>query len=333
MISSRTRTEDEAMKKKENKTPKEPFEALFTAVIRYFRWIVLAAVAIILLTGVYKVDSNEVAVVLRFGALTGSSEDTMIKRPGLHFALPNFIDEVVKIPVETVQELSISTLYTGSKSVRGEVQKTGYVLTGDSNVVLLRAVVKYKISDPITYALYVNNVKDELNGIVSGTLTGVLADMSVDDVLTTEKNSITSRTMNDAQRLIDGVRLGIQLTNVELTELTPPNEAIEAFNNATTASVKKQTLIQQANDYLAKVIPDAESESKTLVDNATALQAQKTAEATAMAEEFRGLLEQFSANPEVVKNGVFRMRLGKVLQQSGQSIVLPDEEGQRVILP
>lgn len=316
------------MKKKETK---EPFEALFTRVIRYFRWIVLAAAAIILLTGVYKVDSNEVAVVLRFGALTGSGE-AALKRPGLHFALPNFIDEVVKVPVETVQELSVSTLYTPSKSVRGQVQKTGYALTGDSNVVLLKAVVKYKISDPVTYALYVNDVKAELGGVVSGTLTGVLADMTVDDVLTTEKTAISSRTLSEAQRLIDGVRMGVQLTNVELTELTPPEEAIEAFNEATTASVKKQTLIQQANDYLAKVIPDAESESKTLVDTATATQAQKVAEATAVAEEFRGLLGQFSANPDVVKNGVFRRRLAKVLQQSGKSVVVPDG-GQRVIIP
>ena len=313
------------MKKKETK---EPFEALFTRVIRYFRWIVLAAVAIILLTGVYKVDSNEVAVVLRFGALTGSGE-AALKRPGLHFALPNFIDEVVKVPVETVQELSVSTLYTPSKSVRGQVQKTGYVLTGDSNVVMLKAVIKYKISDPVTYALYVNDIKAELGGI---TFTGVLAEMTVDDVLTTEKTAISSRTLSEAQRLIDGVRLGVQLTNVELTELTPPEEAIEAFDEATTASVKEQTLIQQANDYLAKVIPDAESKSKTLVDTASAAQSQKVAEATAVAEEFRGLLGQFSANPDVVKNGVFRQRLAKVLQQSGKSIVIP-EDGQRVIIP
>ena len=316
------------MKKKDTK---EPFEPLFSRVIRYFRWIVLAAAVIILLTGVYKVDSNEVAVVLRFGALTGSGE-TALKRPGLHFALPNFIDEVVKVPVETVQELSVSTLYTGSKSVRGQVQKTGYVITGDSNVVLLKAVIKYKISDPVTYALYVSSVKDELNGIVSGVLTSVLAEMGVDDVLTTEKNAISSRTLSEAQRLIDGVRLGVRLTNVELTELTPPEEAIEAFNEATTASVKKQTLIQQANDYLAKVIPDAESASKTLVDTAAATQAQKVAEATAVAEEFRGLLGQFSANPDVVRNGVFRQRLAKVLQQSGKSIVTSDD-GQKMILP
>lgn len=319
--------------KQKDKTKKEPFEAFFSKVIKYFKWFVAAAVLLIALTGVYKVDSNEVAVVLRFGALTGETQETQLKKPGLHFALPNFIDEVVKIPVETVQELSVTTLYTGSRTVRGDVQKIGYVLTGDQNVVLLRAVVKYKISDPITYALYVNDAKTMLTGIVTNELTSVISRMGVDDVLTTEKTAISGKTLSAAQATANGVRLGVQLTNVELTEVTPPNEAIDAFNEATTASVKKQTLIQQANDYLAKVLPQAEAESKKLVDAAAANRAAKTAAATAVAEEFNGLYEQFTANPDVVKNGVFRLRLGKVLQQSGAGIVVPDKDGQRVILP
>jgi len=321
------------MNEKNTKEKKEPFQALFTSVVKYFRWIVAAAVLVILLTGIYKVDSNEVAVVLRFGALTGEGTESQLKQPGLHFALPNFIDEVVKIPVETVQELSVTTLYTASKTVTGSVQKTGYVLTGDSNVVLMKVVVKYKISDPVTYALYVNDADSMLTGIITNTLTTIISATTVDDVLTTEKNAISSKTMSDAQLAINAVRLGVQLTNIELTDITPSNEAIEAFNQATTAGVRKQTLIQEANDYLARVIPEAEASAQTLIDNATADQSNKTAEAAAVAEEFRGLYEQFTVNPEVIKNSVFRLRLSKVLSQSGASIVIPDGDGSKVILP
>lgn len=318
------------MKKKQNK---ELFETLFTKVIKYFRWIVAAAVLLILLTGIYKVEPNEVAVVLRFGALTGATQESQLKKPGLHFSLPNFIDEVIKIPVETVQELSVSTLYTPGKTVSGAVQRTGYVLTGDSNVVLMKVAVKYKISDPVTYALYVSDAESTLTGIITNVLTSVVAGAGVDDVLTTEKTEIISRTRSEAQTAIDGVRLGVELTNIELTDITPPNEAIEAFNNATTASVRKQTLIQQANDYLAKVIPQAQAEAKTLVDSAAAAQAEKVAAATAVAEEFGGLYGQFSANPEVIKNGVFRQRVSSILQKSGVSFVIPSGDGAKVLLP
>ena len=146
----------------------EVFEAFLASAIKYFKWFVGVAVVVILLTGVYKVDTGEVAVVLRFGALTGSTAEEQIKKPGLHFALPNFIDEVVKIPVDKVQELSVTTLNSTGDTVGGSIRKKGYVITGDSNILLLKMAVKYKISDPIAYALYINDAESMLTGVITG---------------------------------------------------------------------------------------------------------------------------------------------------------------------
>ena len=311
------------------------FEGFLNTGIRYFKWVVVAAVAIILLTGIYKVDSSEVAVVLRFGALTGSTREEQIKQPGLHFSLPSFIDEVVKVPVERVQELPVGALSGSGALTDKSIQANGYVITGDSNIVRMDIRLKYKISDPVAYALRVNDIAGTLQGIVAGEMTALVSGTTVDDVLTTEKSTLTAKTMRSAQEVIDRVGLGVSLTNIELTAITPPEEAIEAFNNATTASVRKQTLIQQAKDYEESAIPAAEAESKKLIDGANASQSAAVAKATAVAEEFNGLYQQYIQNPDVVYNGVFRTRAGRVLQQSGATIVVPETDGgsTRLILP
>ena len=313
----------------------ELFEGFLNTGIRYFKWVVAAAAVIILLTGIYKVDSSEVAVVLRFGALTGATREEQIKQPGLHFSLPNFIDEVVKVPVERVQELPVGSLYGSGALVDKAIQANGYVITGDSNIVRMDIVLKDKISDPVAYALRVNDIAATLQGIVTAEMTALVSGTSVDDVLTTEKSTLTSLTMRNAQAVADRVGLGVAITNIELTAISPPTEAIEAFNNATTASVRKQTLIQQAKDYEESAIPAAEAESKKLVDGANAAQSSAVAKATAVAEEFNGLYQQYIRNPDVVYNGVFRSRVSKVLQQSGATIVVPDTDGgsTRLILP
>ncbi len=313
----------------------ELFEGFLNTGIRYFKWVVVAALAIILLTGIYKVDSSEVAVVLRFGALTGATQEQQIKQPGLHVSLPSFIDEVVKVPVERVQELTVGSLY-GSGSLMGKaIQSNGYVITGDSNIVRMNIAVKYKISDPIAYALRVNDISATLQGIVSSEMTALVSGTTVDDVLTTEKSTLTSRTMKNAQAVIDRVGLGVTLTNVELTEIAPPSEALEAFNNATTASVRKETLIQQAKDYEESTIPDAQAKAKQLVADANTAQADEVAKATAVSSQFMALYEQYKRNPDVVYNGVFRTRVSEVLKQSGATIVVPDAKGgsTRLILP
>ena len=109
----------------------------------------------------------------------------------------------------------------------------------------------------------------------------------------------------------------------------------DGYANATTASVRKQTLIQQAKDYEESAIPAAQAESKELIDGANASQSAAVAKATAVAEEFNGLYQQYIQNPDVVYNGVFRTRVGKVLRQSGATVVVPETDGgsTRLILP
>ncbi len=313
----------------------ELFEGFLNTGIRYFKWMVVAALAIILLTGIYKVDSSEVAVVLRFGALTGATQKEQIKQPGLHVSLPSFIDEVVKVPVERVQELSVGSLY-GSGALLGKaIQSNGYVMTGDSNIVRMNIAVKYKISDPIAYALRVNDISAALQGIVSGEMTALVSGTTVDDVLTTEKSTLTSRTMKNAQAVADRVGLGVTFTNIELTEITPPSEAVEAFNNATTASVRKETLIQQAKDYEESTLPGAQAQAQQLIADANTAQADAVARATATSAQFNALYSQYKQNPSVVYDGVFRARVSEVLKQSGATIVVPDAKGgsTRLILP
>lgn len=313
----------------------EIFEGFLNSGVRYFKWVLAAAVAIILLTGIYKVDSSEVAVVLRFGALTGSTREEQIKQPGLHFSLPNFIDEVVKVPVERIQELTVSALYGTGDTVGNPVQKNGYVITGDSNIVRMNVVLKYKVSDPVAYALRVSDIEGTLQSVATGEITALVTRTGVDDVLTTEKSAIASQAGKNIQAVLDRIGLGITLTNVELTNIMPPTEATEAFNKATTASVEKQTLIQQARDYEESAIPAAEAKAQKLIDDANAAQFAAVAKATTEAEEFRGLYLQYTENPDVIRNGVFRARVSKILTQSGATVVVPDSQGgsTRLILP
>ena len=69
----------------------------------FFVKIVMAVLVIIfLVSGAVKVDPGERAVVLRFGKVQGEGEARLLG-PGLHFAFPPPIDEVVKIPIGQIQ--------------------------------------------------------------------------------------------------------------------------------------------------------------------------------------------------------------------------------------
>jgi len=60
--------------------------------------VLMALVAfVVIFSGVFTVEPNEVAIVLRFGKPVGTGADQLLK-PGLHWAFPYPVDEIVRVP-------------------------------------------------------------------------------------------------------------------------------------------------------------------------------------------------------------------------------------------
>lgn len=131
----------------ENKNT-ETFETILNSLIKYSKWIVIVALILILLSGVVVVQNDESAVVLRFGKVMGEGEG-QIKGPGLHFTFPYIIDEVIKVPVGKVQEQTIVTHYGEGSWISSDIPSSGYILTGDQNIILINVKAKYRIDDPV----------------------------------------------------------------------------------------------------------------------------------------------------------------------------------------
>src|SRR5271156_1461282 len=70
--------------------------------IRVLRWGMLALVLIYLGSGITVVGPEDTGLVLRFGKLL-----PVIHQPGLLFALPAPIDEVIRVPSKRVQEVAL----------------------------------------------------------------------------------------------------------------------------------------------------------------------------------------------------------------------------------
>lgn len=298
----------------------------------YFRAVVLAALALIALSGVYRVESNEAAVVLRFGSLVGKTPAEQVKQPGLHLALPFVVDEVIKVPVGKVQELTITTHCGSGAAISPNLRVNGYVVTGDSNIVLIKTKVKYTVSDPVAYALYQSNIERAIDGVVSGEITALVAGLDVDSVLTSGRAELSENVRRLAQEALNAQNTGVSLTGVELTELTPPAETRRQFESVNEAAVQKETMIQNARETASVTRLEAEAASHALVQGAKSRQSDILSRAYRELAEFDGLLGQYRQNPEAVKDGVFRQRAGRLLSEMGATIVIPEGGGSPIVL-
>lgn len=309
------------------------FGDILQALVRAFRWIVIVIIVAILCSGIRTVQTGEVAIILRFGRLMGETREEQVHEPGLLFAFPYIIDEVITVPTGRVFELTVDT-HTTDSYMSTDIRQNGYIITGDQNIALIGASVKYTITDPVAYALSTADVTATLHGIVSGSLATGGVGMDIDELLTTGKDAYGQRVREDAQAHIDALALGVSISSLELKTVSAPLEVKSIFEAVNTAKIKSETILNEARQYVELTIPAAEAEANALVAGAQAEYASAVAAANDSLAEFRGLLDEYRANPDVVLTRVYSEKLMRIFSTIGTVRLLePGEATPSIFLP
>jgi membrane protease subunit HflK len=269
-----------------------------------------------------------VAVVLRFGKLVGDSYEEQIHEPGLLFAFPYFIDEVITIPSGNVIEQSVTTHYTSGAI---DATKGGYLITGDQNIAVISASVKYVISDPVAYALHVKSIPDTINAFVSTAMVNEAAGMTADTLLTSGKDAFAKAVMERAQAKLSLVEAGVTIGTLELTTVAMPSEVRDTYEMVTSAMVSANTQIEQAKQYRENLLPQAKAQADTLISNANAAYSGAVAAANADLAEFWGVLEEYKVNPDVVRTRIYSAKVSETIAKIGKVYVVQDGQTKIVI--
>ena len=301
------------------------FEDILTTVSRYFAVLVAIVIVCIALSGIKFVKSGEVAVILRFGKLVGETPEEQIHEPGILFAFPYVIDEVVMVKTGSVMERTVTTHFTEGGMTT--INNNGYVVTGDNNIALMKVSVKYTITDPVNYALHIKDVDKIIDACVSNAMLERAACTNFDTILTSGKEKYSIQVKNVAQQSLDNNSVGVTLSTVELTTVAPPQEVKAVYDQVNAASVDREKIIKEANQYRDKTVIDATATSEKLISEANTLYSQKTSAAKSDLSEFWGTLEEYessNASQVVVRTRIKNDKLSKAIGKIGKVIAVKD---------
>ncbi len=291
--------------------------------VRYFKWIVLIIVAGILLSGIRTVNQGEVAVVLRFGKLCGDSREEQVHEPGLMFAFPYIIDEVITVPTGKVFELDVDTHYT-SGPMSSIVEDNGYCITGDQNIAVISTSLKYMITDPVLYALRNKDTDSTVRGVLSAAMAERTLSMPIDSLLTDGKDTFSEDVLSNAQKMLDALETGITITNFEINTIAPPDEVKEIFDMVNAANVEAQTLLAKAEQHRETIIPEAKSAASLLQSNARIDQSNRVGETNNKLSEFYGLLDEYERQRDVVIVRVYTQKIKEIYNKIGNKIFVDE---------
>lgn len=287
---------------------------------------ILLVLVIVILSGFYIVEAENVGVILRFGKYTKTTT------PGLHLKVP-VIDKVYQVAVERQlkQEFGFRTSDSGVRSHHSrEYASESVMLTGDLNVIVVDWIIQYRIEDPYKFLFKVRNPKETLRDMSEATMREVVGDRTLNEVLTVGRQEITIKVEESLQELCQQYENGIRIKQVVLQNVNPPDEVKASFNEVNQAQQDREKLINQARSEYNKVIPKAKGQAEQAIQNAEGYASERINGAMGDAARFLAVLEEYEKAPEITRQRIYLETMNKVLPVMEKKYII-DEKSSGVL--
>jgi len=205
---------------------------------------VLVAAFVIFGSAIRIVPEYQRLVVFRLGRCVGA------KGPGIVLLIP-VLDRAVKVDLrEQVREIPHQTS-----------------ITKDNASISVDFLWYYKILDPTESVLQVGNFEAAAQGMATTTLRAVIGGIPLDDVLS-EREHINNMLRTRLDEVTE--RWGVKVTNVEIREIIPPREILDAMNRQMSAERNRRAVVTESTGAREAAVNVAEGEKQANILRAEA---------------------------------------------------------------
>jgi membrane protease subunit HflK len=300
----------------------DPAPAAAASVIRRVskRHLAAALVSLWLIGGVYVVRTEQQAVLTTFGAI---ADDQITPGVGWHWHWP--IGQVHKLKARELKRAFIGGEVADEANAIPADPVLSQFLSGDQNILNVRAVVQYSIAEPAQYLFRSREVDRAVANAVESALGKQISSRAVDEVLTTEKIAIQEEVRRLSQELVDSHGLGVVLSTVNIRSVTPPPEAADAFRDVASARADAVRIVNEAEGYSNDILPRARGEAHQMLSASRGYRERKIQRSQGDAARFERLASEYLKNPEVTRNRLFLEAMEEVLPRLRKTIV--DDKG------
>jgi len=283
-------------------------------------------------SGIYRVNPDELGVVLRFGKY----QSERIADPGLNYHLPYPIEQVLIPSVTSVNKVEIggggmadnpTVRRTSFESSTSALDRESLMLTGDRNIVDIDFEVQWKIdaTNPHHFLFNVRDPAGSVKSVAESAMREVIGRNKLEDVLTTAQSQIAEDTKDIMQRIFDQYGAGIEVIAVNLSRPDVPAPVLGEFQDVKRAEQDKETAESVAEGYSNDILPRAKGEAVQMVQAAEAYKNRIVAEAEGDVARFTKVYEQYVTAKDVTKKRIYLETMEAVMK--GMSKIIIDETG------
>jgi membrane protease subunit HflK len=234
--------------------------------------------------------------------------------------MPLGLDRFDRVRTDQVRRLIVGPadpLEAGSEAHGGEF------LTGDLNLVRIRAIVQYRVDDPIAYVVQGEAVEGLLQKIAEAGLSATLARQGIDAVLRAGRQAVAEEVEESLRQALRTHRIGLSILQVSLTDARPPAEVAGDFIAAQSAENQRDRRGNDARTQAETTLTSSRAESEARLERARSAAHRKLVASRAQAQRFLVLEEEVRRSRPLTVRRIYLDAMKSMLNRVRRKVVLP----------
>ena len=195
----------------------------------------------------------------------------------------------------------------------------------------MQFIVQFLIENAQDYLFNVANQDKTVKDAAEAAMREVIGYNKIDAALTTDKLAIQNDTRVLLQRILDSYQRGLKVVAVQLQDVHPPKQVIDAFKDVASAKEDKSRFINEAEAYENDLIPRTRGEVAAIVNEAKAYKESKVRQAQGESARFLSVLEEYRKAKDVTTKRLYLETMEEIMSRPGvEKVIISSESSQRV---
>ena len=307
---------------------KPPFEIPQLKIPQFKPSMILGIILLLLVVRIvpgtfYFVEPDEEGVVTRFGKFHHTAS------PGLHFKFPSPIEHAATPKIRQVRRAEIGFRAAEGRPLQ-RVPAESLMLTGDQNIIDINLVVQYRIMDSVKYLFNVRRPHKLIRDSAETVIRGIIGSKKIDEALTTGKAEIQVLAKDQIQVLLERYDSGLQVVQIQLQDVHPPEQVEAAFKDVVSAREDKERMINEAQGYRNAVIPEARGQAAKIVREAEGYRERVIKTAEGDASRFLQQYAEYKKAPNITRKRLYLETMEEILP-TVKKFIMDNKKGNGVL--
>ena len=264
--------------------------------------------------GFFTVEANERVVMFRFG------KPFDVRGPGLKWYFP--LVENYRI-VNVKERRRVEVGYRDNP--KNKNPRESLMLTSDLNIIDMQFVVQYDLNDPENF-LFENRfanlrAEDVVKQVAETSMRQVVGRSQIDFVLYEGREAIADETRSLMQEILNRYKTGIQVQQVAVQNVQPPDQVQNAFEDAIKARQDRERKINEGQAYANDILPRAQGQASRIVKDAEAYKESAIILAEGETKRFSLLAAEHERSPRVTRRRLYLETMEEIMARANKVFI------------